>query len=121
MGMLTKEDYQWYYDRYGLMDTLRWFDDYVYENTYHAVRPSSSFAHIVIDDYNLADDHIRFCLEKADDYFCERFLELGLEGYNENEDWFYWDLVNGVCSTVEFLEWLLTIDEDERSAMFGIR
>lgn len=112
--MLTKEDYQRYYDHNGLMSALDWFDYFVYTYSHHVVKPSSSFAHIVIDDYNLADGHIRFCLDRADDYFCRRFLELGLEGYNENEDWFYWDLVNGVCLTVEFLEWLLTIDEDER-------
>lgn len=112
--MLTKENYQDCYRQNGLHYTLEWFDDFVYHYTHHVVKPSWSFAHIVIDDYNLADGHIKFCLERVDDYFCERFLELGLEGYNENEDWFYWDLVNGVCLTVEFLEWLLTIDEDER-------
>lgn len=111
--------YQDHYECHGLLDTLKWFDDYVYEHSHQIVRPSWSFAHIVIDDYNLGDASITFCLDRADEYFCERFLDFGLMGcniYSDNEweNWLYWDLVNGVCLIVDFLEWLLTIDEDER-------
>lgn len=56
--------------------------------------------HIVLDDCNLGDGHIQFCLDKLDTY---RARDYSTEHTAEE-----------LAATREFLEWLLTIPEDDR-------
>jgi hypothetical protein len=61
--------------------------------------PGASYgpAHIVLDDNNLMDGHIQFCLDE-----CRKWLENG-----EGDEW-------EIQSTIKFLEELLKVPEDIR-------
>ena len=57
-------------------------------------------AHIVVDDYNVLDGNIRFCLDKLDNY--------------DPEDYAQEHPPEELKATRELLEWLLTIPEYKR-------
>jgi hypothetical protein len=64
--------------------------------------PGSEFgpAHIVLDDCNILDGHIQFCLDKIDNYDPDDYLG----GYSEEE----------LLATRVFLVELMEIPEDDR-------
>lgn len=117
---LNPKNYQKYYKQYGLINLFHLFTDVVSTTLlYIGFNPGYSFAHIVIDDYNIYDGHIQFCLDRADEYFQDKLKDLNPEYANPDaiESWQRWELdmlIESCLITMEFLEWLLTIDEDER-------
>jgi hypothetical protein len=62
-------------------------------------------AHIVIDDYNAADGHVRFCLTRLAHY--------------DRADYASDHSPEELAATKELLEWLLTIPEDERMDLWA--
>jgi hypothetical protein len=95
-----------YCDRWKLRKTIDDFSDYVYQETIHEVWPAYSFTHSVIDDYNLGDSSIMFCLgsDRVKDYLLQKVEE----SFDVKR------VIRGVNLTIEFLEWLLTVPESER-------
>ena len=104
--MIDTKDFKEYSDKFGLKKAIDDFSDYVYQETIHEVWPAYSFAHSVIDDYNLGDSSIMFCLgsDRVKDYLLQKVEE----SFDvKRVTW-------GVNLTIEFLEWLLTVPESER-------
>lgn len=104
--MIDAKDFKEYTDRWGLQKAIDDFSDYVYKETLHEIWPAYSFAHVVIDDYNLSDGSIMFCLES------DRVKDYLLQKVKETSD--VKRVVWGIQLTIEFLEWLLTVPKSKR-------
>lgn len=103
----------------GLIETIDLFDKYVLSTTDNIVWPCYSFAHIVLDDFNLEDWHIKWCLEneQVNEYLIDK-LRYVLDEYTNYDNYDYWLLVEGADLTIQFLEWLLTVPEEVREAIY---
>lgn len=112
---------QWEYSlkTNGLLETISLFDNHVRTVTNDIVQPCYSFAHIVLDDFNLEDWHIKWCLdnEHINEYLIDK-LRYVLDEYTNYDNYDYWLLVEGADLTIQFLEWLLTVPEETREAIY---
>jgi len=84
-------------------------------------RYAYSFGHIVLDDYNLDDDCIKFCLRQKtiNDWFEHNLQSCdpassNPESPNDWERYQYDDLTDARDKIIAFLRFLLTIPEDIR-------
>lgn len=85
-----------------------------------------SFAHIVLDDYNLLDGHIHWCLrqDSINEWFnynlarCEPDA-CNPDSHNSWERWRYDELTELRDATIEMLRWLLTVPESMREMAFN--
>ena len=57
-------------------------------------------AHIVVDDYNVGDEHVWFCLDRLESY--------------DPKDYASEHTPEELAATKKLLEWLLTVPESER-------
>lgn len=101
----------------GLEFVIDFFNTVTHRHYPEMPSPEFSFAHIVLDDYNLGEEHINFCLDRMLDWFYSMYQELDAVDYTstnfwENYNWFL--LVDYTAKIVEFLEWLKTIPSDIR-------
>lgn len=86
-----------------------------------------TFGHIVIADWNMSDDNIRFCLaqERIDSWFSDKLSECE-EGTADSKSLYLWerfcydDLVEYRDNIIDFLNMLLTISEDVRDTASAI-
>lgn len=121
--MATVEEWNRSLTTIGLIETLHVFNDFVIEDTHNRVWPSCSFAHCVLDDYNLSDGDIKGCLQdeqinewlisKLNDIYYEDFDSIQ-EGDDEYRSFDYWELVDGAQLTIDFMNWLMTIPMEIR-------
>jgi len=92
----------------------------------HNNKPNYTFAHITIDDYNLSDLHIKYCLRQdaINDWFEDQITQYGeklgaKEGFdptshNSWERCNYDDLTELRDAIIGFLRALLKVDEEVR-------
>lgn len=120
--MKTSQDFQECYEKYGLLETIQRFVDFVEKETHHFVYPSfTSIGHVILDDYNWDDMFIEHALEdeRINEHLIYQFSQLPEEeaDYLSDNDWenfAYWALIEGTELIIEFLKWMLTIPEEER-------
>ena len=118
--MNNESQWQQSFDTKGLIATINDFCDYVGCET--GIAPEFSFAHIALDDLNLSDGDIEWCLdnERVNTFLMNTYndwLPLGMIDHTSDNSWEncdYWDLINGTQLVIDFMKWLLTIPEDER-------
>lgn len=117
--MNTPSHWQQSFDTKGLITTINDFCDYAIVET--SVDPAYSFAHIALDDYNLSNGDIEWCLhnDRVNEYLMNRYSELPEHAIDHTSDnywdnYAYWGLIDGVQLTIDFMNWLMTIPEDER-------
>lgn len=83
--------------------------------------PGYEFAHIVLDDYNLADGHIRRCLdEQADKWTAERIADakrrlLQWTGTQRGYEQDLQDIQQYRQVATAFLQWLLSVPDETRT------
>lgn len=85
-----------------------------------------SFAHIVLDDYNLSDAHIHWCLrqDSINEWFNYNLARCdpdtcNPDSHNSWERWRYDELTELRDATIEMLRWLLTVPESMREMAFN--
>lgn len=79
-------------------------------NHFEAFLPEYSFAHIVLDDYNLSDGNIRFCLKT--EHITEWITEIAPRWDHTPEALAY--MIEHAAYIVRFLGYLLSIPESIR-------
>lgn len=97
----------------------RFCDDPAWDGINLVSFPRCTFGHIVLDDYNLGDGHIEFCLQ---DEQVERWVKFELDdcgieyGIDPStldvvQQWDYEKVIRSRDKVKSFLEWLLEIPE----------
>lgn len=120
--MKTPQEFQVYYEKHGLLETIEKFEDFVEKETHRFVYPGyTSIGHVILDDYNWDDVFIEHALkdERINEHLIYQFSQLPEEeaDYLSDNDWenfAYWALIEGTELIIEFLKWMLTIPEEER-------
>jgi hypothetical protein len=119
----TAEQFQEFFDAHdkNIIATIDAFSDYVREVTDWIVFPGYCFDHIALGDYNLDDSDIKWCMadERVNDHLISQYTQLDEEHSDHTSDetgrnYQYWQLVDGTQWVMNFLQWVLTIPEDER-------
>lgn len=122
--MKTKQDFTKYYKEHGLLKTIDDFCEYVSRN--YTVSPTGTFAHIALDDYNLSDGHLNFCLESDQirEWFYQAYkdnLGYAVDYTSDNtwENYRWYELIEATEIIILFLEWLKTIPIEVRDHLDG--
>lgn len=115
---LNVDTFEQKYREVGLIETIRWFCNVVYEQSNREYRPDYSFGHVVLDDYNLYDVNILSCLGELAQSMRHHVKEMRKGKANPHgEDWEtyqFWDIMDAIAVTVLFMGWMLSIPEDAR-------
>jgi len=99
----------------GVLDAI---EKFCQENETDFIRPGCEFAHIVLDDINLQDADIRYCLDGRADRW-ERSAIARVEGLSEWSrtaiDARIEDIRSYKAAAIAFLKWLLSVPDSVRT------
>lgn len=120
--MKTVEDFQVYYEEYGLLKTINRFNDFVHNE--YGVLAGYTFDHIALGDFNLSDGNIDFCLEPTRilDWLLDQFPYEERKDRQTFNDYHVLDVRDKTEATqliVSFLKWLKTIPIEVRDYLDG--
>ena len=98
----------------GVMEKIAVFRK-EHENDGFGISPGYEFGHIAIDDYNLEDGYIHFCLNRADAWEKEALEDAGKLYVDPAQLALASQAIQKYkADLIAFLQWLLTVPEDAR-------